>query len=200
MDAAFWIVYAFIIGLLFGSFGNVVIYRIPRGVSIVFPPSKCTVCGLRLTAVDLVPIISWLFLRGRCRYCDVRISVRYPLVELACGVLFACITFVTTSFSAVFACFLAFLLLCVIMMEIDGKTMPTGLIFAAMFAGIAWTASGFFLPYTFPVAPSWQAMSVGIAFNNLFLIAKPQRRFLRFLLIGLVYWLLGLGTIILHIF
>ncbi|MBN1606133.1 MAG: prepilin peptidase [Polyangiaceae bacterium] len=77
--------YAITLGLLFGSFLNVVTYRVPRGLSIVRPGSHCTNCGTPIRAYDNVPIISWLVLRGRARCCKARISVRYPLVELMSG-------------------------------------------------------------------------------------------------------------------
>jgi leader peptidase (prepilin peptidase)/N-methyltransferase len=76
-----------VLGLLIGSFLNVVIYRLPRGESIVLPPSHCPGCQHRLGPPDLVPVLSFLFLKGKCRYCGVRIGWRYPLVELLCGLL-----------------------------------------------------------------------------------------------------------------
>jgi leader peptidase (prepilin peptidase)/N-methyltransferase len=80
-------VYAIALGLLFGSFLNVVIYRVPRGLSIVRPRSHCPHCGAPIRAYDNVPIVSWLVLRGRARCCKARISARYPLVELMSGLL-----------------------------------------------------------------------------------------------------------------
>ncbi|WP_291649896.1 A24 family peptidase [Clostridium sp.] len=77
-----------IIGLCIGSFLNVCIYRIPREESIAFPPSHCTNCGYELKAIDLIPIVSYSFLRGKCRKCGTKISIRYPLVELLNGVLY----------------------------------------------------------------------------------------------------------------
>jgi leader peptidase (prepilin peptidase) / N-methyltransferase len=76
-------------GLVVGSFLNVVIHRVPRGESIVWPGSRCPRCGTPLAAKDNVPVLSFLFLRGRCRYCAAPISWRYPLFELATGALFA---------------------------------------------------------------------------------------------------------------
>jgi len=76
------------VGLIFGSFTNVLIARIPAGESIVTPPSHCPRCRHRLGVLDLVPVLSWLFLRGKCRYCGEGISPRYPLVELLTAVLF----------------------------------------------------------------------------------------------------------------
>ena len=80
-------VLAFLWGAVWASFGNVVIHRLPRGQSLVSPPSHCPRCNARIRWYDNVPILGWLWLRGRCRDCRNRISVRYPLVELLGGVL-----------------------------------------------------------------------------------------------------------------
>nr|WP_255674617.1 A24 family peptidase [Deinococcus sp. 6GRE01] len=73
------------LGLLVGSFSNVLIWRLPRGESIAFPPSHCPNCDHRLGVTDLVPVLSWLSLGGRCRYCRAPIKARYPVVELLTG-------------------------------------------------------------------------------------------------------------------
>lgn len=78
----------FVMGTLIGSFLNVCIYRIPRKESIVTPPSHCPQCNQRLRPWDLIPLLSYVISRGRCRYCGVRISVQYPLVELATGIVY----------------------------------------------------------------------------------------------------------------
>lgn len=78
-----------VLGLLIGSFLNVVIYRVPAGKSIASPPSACPNCGARVAGYDNVPVLSWLVLRGRCRSCATPISARYPVIELATGVAFA---------------------------------------------------------------------------------------------------------------
>lgn len=70
-----------IYSLLVGSFLNVCVYRIPRGESITFPPSHCPDCHHRLSVIELFPISSYLFLKGRCRHCNASISIRYPIVE-----------------------------------------------------------------------------------------------------------------------
>jgi leader peptidase (prepilin peptidase)/N-methyltransferase len=80
---------AFALGLVVGSFLNVVIHRLPRGESIVRPGSRCPVCGHRIAAWENVPVLSYLWLRGRCRGCGAGISPRYPLVELLTGGVFA---------------------------------------------------------------------------------------------------------------
>jgi leader peptidase (prepilin peptidase)/N-methyltransferase len=76
------------LGLVIGSFLNVVIWRVPRGESIVRPPSHCPSCGHDVRVRDNVPVVSWLLLRGHCRDCHAPISARYPLVELATGLVF----------------------------------------------------------------------------------------------------------------
>src|SRR5919112_1900239 len=81
-------------GLLIGSFLNVVAYRLPRGESLVKPRSRCTACGEEVRSYDNVPVLSWLFLRGRCRHCDTRISARYPALELVTALVFAAIAVV----------------------------------------------------------------------------------------------------------
>lgn len=78
----------FILGLIIGSFLNVCIYRLPRGESVVYPPSYCPRCSATLRWYDLIPVVSYVLLRGRCRACGQAISWRYPAVELATGALF----------------------------------------------------------------------------------------------------------------
>ncbi len=78
----------FLFGLVIGSFLNVCIYRLPRRESVVFPRSHCPSCGKELAARDLVPILSYLWKRGRCRFCGGRISLQYPLVEVLTGLAF----------------------------------------------------------------------------------------------------------------
>lgn len=77
------------LGLLLGSFANVVIHRLPAGQSLVRPPSACPACGRPIRARDNIPVLSWLLLGARCRACGAPISIRYPAVELGSGVLFA---------------------------------------------------------------------------------------------------------------
>ncbi len=80
---------AFLGGLAVGSFATAVAHRIPRGISIAFARSECPACGAKIAAYDNIPIFSWLLLRARARCCGARLSLRYPLTELAVGVLYA---------------------------------------------------------------------------------------------------------------
>ncbi|MCM8776894.1 MAG: prepilin peptidase [Candidatus Omnitrophica bacterium] len=81
-------VFIFVIGLVFGSFANVVIYRLPKGKSIVRPRSQCPSCGKNILWYDNIPLLSFLLLKGKCRFCKAKISYRYFVVELITGLLF----------------------------------------------------------------------------------------------------------------
>lgn len=87
LPAWFWMGVGVSLGLVFGSFLNVVIYRLPRGESVAFPGSHCTSCGAAIRAIDNLPVLGWLMLRGKARCCKTPISPRYPLVELLGGLL-----------------------------------------------------------------------------------------------------------------
>ncbi len=93
MDVYYLIVF-FIFGLVFGSFFNVVGYRLPNKMSLIDPPSHCTKCNHRLTPLELVPVFSWLFQRGKCKNCGCKISIFYPIFELATGISFSLIYYV----------------------------------------------------------------------------------------------------------
>src|ERR1700680_2308111 len=74
------------IGLALGSFVTMLSYRLPRRLSIVHPGSSCPKCKTRLKARDLFPVLSWVFSNGKCRYCNVKIGARYPLIELVTAI------------------------------------------------------------------------------------------------------------------
>lgn len=119
------VVVSAIVGLMIGSFLNVVIWRVPRGESVSSPPSHCPGCDARIRPYDNVPVLSWLLLRGRCRDCGARISARYPLVELVTAALFAAMA---ARFGA-HAVLPAFLYLAAIgvalsMIDLDTKRLP----------------------------------------------------------------------------
>ncbi|MEA2449830.1 MAG: leader peptidase (prepilin peptidase) / N-methyltransferase [Thermoleophilaceae bacterium] len=121
MDFAF----AAPLGLLIGSFLNVVAYRLPRGESLVKPRSRCTSCGEEVRPYDNVPVLSWLFLRGRCRHCDARISARYPAVELVTALVFAAIA-VVNGLNAELALSLPFaaMLIAVASIDLEHRIVP----------------------------------------------------------------------------
>ena len=82
MENYFIYIFIFLFGLAIGSFINVIIYRLPKGEGIAIKPSHCMKCGKRIKIYDLIPVLSYIFLRGKCRYCGEKFSVQYPLVEL----------------------------------------------------------------------------------------------------------------------
>jgi leader peptidase (prepilin peptidase)/N-methyltransferase len=82
-----WAIYSFVIGAVFGSFLNVCIARWPEGLSVVRPRSRCPKCGPQIGALENIPIVSWLLLRGKCRGCGTGISFQYPLVEILVGLI-----------------------------------------------------------------------------------------------------------------
>lgn len=108
----------FIFGLLIGSFLNVCIYRIPRDKSIIFPPSQCTFCGSELHALDLVPLVSFFVLGGKCRYCKTALSWQYPAVELLTAVLFL-LSYYAQGLSVEFFIFVIFISLLIVITWID---------------------------------------------------------------------------------
>jgi leader peptidase (prepilin peptidase) / N-methyltransferase len=130
----------FVLGLAFGSFLNVCIYRLPRGLSVVWPGSACPQCGKAIRAYDNIPVASWLILRGRCRDCGSRISPRYAVVELltACMFVFCYGQFGLTLATLKCAVF-GFLLLGLIFTDAETHLLPdkltlTGLVLGLIFS------------------------------------------------------------------
>jgi leader peptidase (prepilin peptidase) / N-methyltransferase len=130
------LVVLFILGLCVGSFLNVVIWRVPRGGSVVQPPSQCPHCEMQLGARDLVPVASWLVLRGGCRGCGARISVRYPVVELITALLFVAVG-LRFGLTPALVPFLVFTALAVALagIDIDTLTLPRQLIYGGALTG-----------------------------------------------------------------
>ncbi len=123
---------AAVIGLLIGSFVNVVIYRLPRGESLVRPGSHCPGCGGAVRAYDNVPLVSWVVLRGRCRTCHTRISARYPAVEAVTAALFVAATIRFGLVAEVGAYLVLFAALVALsMVDLDRHIVPRKIIYAA---------------------------------------------------------------------
>jgi leader peptidase (prepilin peptidase) / N-methyltransferase len=141
-------------GLLIGSFLNVVIYRVPRGLSIVSPGSFCPSCGTPVRPSDNIPVASWLVLRGRCRSCHTPISARYPLVEGLTAAVFALVGAIVGPHLGVLAlCVLAGTFVALVGIALDHQLSPPAVSVVGAALGL-----GLFV-VTSAVATSWQAWS-----------------------------------------
>ncbi|KAM3096593.1 prepilin peptidase [Phormidesmis sp. 146-35] len=127
----------FLLGAAIGSFLNVVIYRLPAGLSLLYPPSRCPRCLTPLKKQDNVPVVGWLWLKGRCRHCKTPISPRYPLVEAATGLLFLAVFWVF-GFSIATVGYWAFLswLLALSLIDLDTMTLPNSLTKSGLLLGL----------------------------------------------------------------
>jgi len=127
----------FVFGAIFGSFLNVLIFRVPRGESVVKPPSACPACGTRIRSWDNVPLVSYLVLRGRCRDCGVRISPRYFVVELAAA-LIPLILFLKFGLGRELAVYwpLSYVLLFLSFVDLDHRILPDKVTLPGIVAGL----------------------------------------------------------------
>ncbi len=159
-------IFALLFGLVFGSFFNVVGLRVPLKKSIVTPPSHCTNCERRLTTLDLIPVFSYILLRGKCRSCGVKISPIYLLTELATGILFAFAVWkLGLSLELVVALLFISLLMIIVVTDFAYMLIPDKILL-------------FFLPFLAigrilsPLEPWWDSLlGAFIGFGLLFLIA-----------------------------
>jgi leader peptidase (prepilin peptidase)/N-methyltransferase len=127
----------FFFGLAFGSFLNVCIYRLPRGLSVVTPRSACPECKQPIAFYDNVPVLSWMILGGRCRHCKTRISPRYWMIELLTGLLFlACYWYFGLTLSTLKYCVFAFLVLGLIFTDAETKLLPDKMTLPGLALGV----------------------------------------------------------------
>jgi leader peptidase (prepilin peptidase) / N-methyltransferase len=163
---------AFFGGLVAGSFVTVVGYRVPRGESIVGPRSRCPSCGAQIAAYDNVPVLSWALLRGRSRCCGERISARYPLTELALGVLYAATVAVLWDDPTEIALGLAFVttLVAITLTDLERRVIPNKILIVAAITGLAIVAIGD--PSSLPE----RAIATAAAGGGLFLVVLAYPR------------------------
>jgi leader peptidase (prepilin peptidase)/N-methyltransferase len=140
---------AALLGLAVGSFLNVVVWRVPRGGSVVRPPSACPRCAHPIRARDNVPVLSWLLLRGRCRDCAEPIAPRYPLVEAGTGVAFVAVTAVVgVSWVLPAALYLTAVAVALALIDLDVHRLPDAIVLpsypvlAALLALASWNPGG----------------------------------------------------------
>jgi leader peptidase (prepilin peptidase) / N-methyltransferase len=148
----------FTFGACIGSFLNVVVYRIPAGISLVSPPSRCPKCLHRLGKTENVPILGWLWLRGRCRWCKTGISSRYPIIEAVTGLMF-CLVFWQFGYTIQTIGYWAFLswLLSLSLIDLDTMTLPASL-----------TKSGLVLGLFFQALAGWYGDGISGVASQLF--------------------------------
>jgi leader peptidase (prepilin peptidase)/N-methyltransferase len=136
---------AIAIGACIGSFLNVVIYRVPAGLSILYPPSRCPHCLRPLAPRDNIPVIGWFLIRGKCRYCHTPVSWRYPAIEAFTAFLFWCVAayFGTSQPIIILSFYAAFLswLLALSMIDIDTQTLPNSLTQSGLVLGLIYQGS-----------------------------------------------------------
>ncbi len=160
----------FLAGLAMGSFLNVCIHRMPLGLSVVSPSSACPKCGRFIKPYDNIPVLSWLILRGRCRYCRASISPRYLIVELLTGVLFlACFELFGFHLITLKFCLFAFFILGLIFTDAERKLLPDLLTLPGLAVGLGFSlfvpvhdlATLLFPAETLPVSSeiSWRVLS-----------------------------------------
>ncbi|MGL5832350.1 MAG: prepilin peptidase [Waterburya sp.] len=138
---------AFSFGACIGSFLNVVIYRLPAGLSLIHPPSRCPQCMHPLGMTENVPVFGWLWLRGCCRWCKTKISSRYPIIEAVTGLVFVMVFWrFGYSLQTVGYCLFLSWLLSLSMIDLDTMTLPASL-----------TKSGLVLGLVFQAIIGWQA-------------------------------------------
>ncbi|TAE60136.1 MAG: prepilin peptidase [Nostocales cyanobacterium] len=127
----------FILGAAVGSFINVVVYRLPAGLSLLWPPSRCPKCLNQLKAYHNVPVFGWLWLKGRCHYCHTKISSRYPIVEAVTAIIFL-IVFWVFQFSFITVGYWAFCswLLALSLIDWDTMTLPGPLTKSGLVLGL----------------------------------------------------------------
>ncbi len=145
IESLFLQCFAIAIGACIGSFLNVVVYRVPAGLSILYPPSRCPHCLRQLAPRDNIPLIGWFLITGKCRYCHTRVSWRYPAIEGLTAFLFWCVAaYFGTSISISTLCFYALFLswlLALALIDIDTMTLPNSLTQSGLVLGLIYQAS-----------------------------------------------------------
>ncbi|HLO51326.1 MAG TPA: prepilin peptidase, partial [Kamptonema sp.] len=153
LSALPFVLIVFAVGASIGSFLNVVVYRLPAGLSVLWPPSRCPQYLHKLRLYENVPLLGWLWLRGRCNHCHSPISTRYPIVETASGLLFLLVfwkfglTLETLGYWAFFSWLLALSLI-----DLDTMTLPNALTKSGLVLGLAFQAAKGLLPAFTPQA------------------------------------------------
>jgi leader peptidase (prepilin peptidase) / N-methyltransferase len=133
MDQTFYTIGFFVLGTIFGSFLNVCAYRIPRNESVSFPPSHCTSCNKPIRPYDNVPILGFMMLKGKCRDCGDKISLRYPMVEAMIGILWATAYLHSgLTYRTLAIIYFTTIVILLSIIDIDTKTIPNKILIPSM--------------------------------------------------------------------
>jgi leader peptidase (prepilin peptidase)/N-methyltransferase len=179
----FLVVFSFIFGAIVGSFLNVCIYRIPAERSVVFPGSTCA-CGKPIAWYNNIPILSWLFLRGRASCCGEKFSARYPAIELLTGVLFYASWVMHPPIVAMIGCLFIAFLICSTFIDLDHMIIPDRFSIGGMVIGVVLSI----------LFPSLQGVEGQLIIAN---IESGVHSIIGALIgAGLVYWIAVLGEIV----
>lgn len=182
----------FIFGLIVGSFLNVCIYRLPLEDSIVSPPSHCPNCGTRLKPLDLIPLLSYIVYRGKCRYCRQKISLRYFFVELLTA-LVSVVLFARYGLTADLAAFLflSYILIAVFFIDLDHQIIPDELVISGLIGGTVLFVYNLFRPFPIFGDHNWWNPLLGLVSGSGFLLGVA--------LLGLVIYksdeVMGMGDV-----
>lgn len=165
----------FLIGLCVGSFLNVCIYRIPFEKSIVYPSSGCPNCKEKLQPKDMIPVLGYLMLKGKCRYCEEPISVQYPIIEILTGIIWL-IVYLTYGFTIETAAllYLYSVLIAVAFIDLKHMIIPNGLVITGLVGGIVvFLYHTLFQPFSLYESNLWYTPIIGMlsASGILFIVA-----------------------------
>jgi leader peptidase (prepilin peptidase)/N-methyltransferase len=167
-----WYIYP-VFGLIFGSFLNVVIFRVPNGLSILSPPSSCPKCGHRIRWFENIPVLSWLYLRAKCSSCGLPISVEYPLVELAAGLISTLLFFYTGPVPELLIYIaLSYTLLCIMIVDYKTFSIPHGLNITLLAVSVSAVLMHHFVREFLPVSLTGSLLGGITGFGILFVIQK----------------------------
>jgi len=144
-------IFSFIFGLIVGSFLNVCIYRLPRNMSIISPASSCPACNTPIKPLDNIPVLSYIFLRGRCRKCGKKISIRYPAVELLNSILYVAVFyFFGLGWHLPFLLFFSSAMIVITFIDLDFQIIPDMITIPGIAIGLV--SASFLLPDPFSLS------------------------------------------------
>lgn len=193
----------FLLGTIIGSFLNVCIHRIPKKESIVFPGSYCPSCSTPLKWYDLIPVLSFLFLKGKCRCCGERISPKYPTVELINGIIFVMLfSKIGFNLDFIFHTFLFSLFIIISFIDLDYQIIPNTMVLFILLVSIVYKILNFLL-YNVPSNLVNSLMGLGISgliFFIIFVVSKGGMGGGDVKLIGVLGFILGIPKIFINIF